>query len=284
MHLLAVCSVVLVFAFPSSVATAGTKVFVAQAVPSTKQSSMDLIDHSPWHQLLQKYVNAAGQVNYGAWKSSRADQKTLDRYLGHLARASTSRHSHRNAQLAFWINAYNSVTIKGILREYPTTSIRNHTPKLFGYHIWNDLLLPVGDGVPVSLSEIEHKILREMNEPLIHFAIVCASRSCPRLLDEAYTARKINDQMAENAKHFFRDNHNFRFDQRRGLFHLSSIIKWFREDFGRNQAEVLEILAPYLPNPAAYQAALKNTVSVSYLDYDWSLNDQNTFRVRDSRY
>jgi len=151
---------------------------------------MDQIDHRSWDALLKRYVNQRGNVDYQAWKQSAADQRALDAYLAHLSSANPNAQALGAAKLAFWINAYNAVTIKGILREYPTSSIRNHTAKLFGYNIWDDLLLTVG-GKPYSLNHMEHEVLRKMGEPRIHFAIVCASISCPRLLNEAYTASRL---------------------------------------------------------------------------------------------
>ncbi len=154
---------------------------------SSKQVSMENIDHSSYNSLLQKYVDNNGYVNYKAWKSSSKDRRTLNNYLAHLSQANRSIRASKNARLAFWINAYNAVTLEGIMQVYPTTSIRNHTAKLVGYNIWEDLYLIVGKN-KFSLEQIEHKILRKMKEPRIHFAIVCASVGCPRLMNKAYTA------------------------------------------------------------------------------------------------
>ena len=196
----------------ASVAHAGQKVTVGRAVPANQQVSMDRIDHSTWNQLLQKYVNEQGEVNYKAWHASAADRQALDSYLNTLSTASTTTPAARESQFAFWINAYNAVTIKGILREYPTTSIRNHTAKLLGYNIWKDLLLTVGD-TQISLNDMEHEVLRKMGDPRIHFAIVCASHSCPRLLNQAYTAQDLENQLLmQTHKQFFANPENFQYD------------------------------------------------------------------------
>ncbi|QDT00750.1 DUF547 domain-containing protein [Adhaeretor mobilis] len=258
-------------------ASAGSKVHVGRKFPESQQVSMDQVDHRIWHQLLQKYVDSDGQVNYQAWKGSAQDTQSLDVYLNSLSQASRKARATRESQLAFWINAYNAVTVKGILREYPTDSIRNHTAKVFGYNIWHDLLLTVGDST-ISLDDMEHKVLRTMKEPRIHFAIVCASYSCPRLLNEAYTAENLDAQLAKNTQAFFANPGNFRYDVAKPRFYLSSILSWFGEDFGSNQATQLKTISSYLPTEAAQNAAQKNAVSVSYLDYDWSLNDQKTKR------
>ena len=253
---------------------AGTPVYLGDE--KAKLVPMHKIDHTPWNDLLGKYVDKNGRVDYKSWHSSRTDQTKLDKYLQQLSSASRAadgktKTTHR---LAFWINAYNAVTVKGILREYPTTSIRNHTPKLWGYHIWHDLKLYVGCK-PISLDEIEHQVLRKMDEPRIHFAIVCASIGCPRLLNQAYVADQVDEQLTTNAKDFFSRKRNFRYDPAGKRFYLSAILDWFGEDFGSGQAKVLKRIAVWLPTDAAKGAANRNAVSVSYLDYNWNLNSKS---------
>lgn len=257
---------------------AAPPITVGANVPAAKHVPVERIDHSAWDALLRKYVDANGLVDYAAWKASAQDQAALDAYLAQLSASSISRESDRAAQLSFWINAYNALTIKGILREYPTTSIRNHTAKLFGYNIWKDLKLAVG-GESYSLDAMEHEILRKMGEPRIHFAIVCASIGCPRLLNEAYDAKTLDSQLSANAKAFFADRSKFRYDSATGEFSVSPILKWFAEDFGNDQAAQLRAIAPYLPDAAARTAAANGgNARVVYLDYDWGLNDRSATR------
>ncbi|MEK6239106.1 MAG: DUF547 domain-containing protein, partial [Planctomycetales bacterium] len=178
----------------ASDARAGEEWNVGRNVASARCVSMDQINHGAWDRLLKKHVDSQGYVNYRDWHASAADRQALDSYLKVLSTASASKSATSSAKIAFWINAYNAVTIKGILREYPTTTIRNHTAKLWGYNIWHDLKLWVGGG-RYSLDQMEHKILRKMGEPRIHFAIVCASISCPKLLNEAYEPRRLDSQL-----------------------------------------------------------------------------------------
>jgi len=255
----------------TSVSMAQKKVIVGQAVSEKNQVPMHEIDHSAWTALLQKHVNENGEVNYEAFKAQ--DREALGAYLNLLSTASTRVETTREASLAFWINAYNAVTVEGILREYPTSSIRNHTAKLVGYNIWKDLLLAVGN-TQISLNDMEHEVLRKMGDPRIHFAIVCASHSCPRLLNQAYTAENLEAQLVANTQAFFANRENFQYDPNQRQFKLSSIIDWFKEDFGNDQANQLATIAPYLPDQQAYDAAVANSVRVSYLEYDWSLNEQ----------
>ena len=241
--------------------------------PAAERIAYDNVDHSAWNSLLGRYVDAEGLVNYRAWKASAEDVSALDHYLEQLSRVGPHKPSSREAKLAFWINAYNAVTVRGILRAYPTTSIRNLTSPV-GYNIWEHLLLRVGDET-FSLNTMEHQILRKMGEPRIHFAIVCASISCPRLLNEAYTADHLDEQLTENARHFFAQEQNFRIDKKAHRIFLSSILDWFGSDFGATQAEQLARISPYLPNDEARQLAASKNVTVSYLDYDWNLNEQH---------
>ena len=254
--------------------SAGHKVTLGLRLEPGQLVSIDEVSHEAWSALLQQYVDDQGNVAYARWKGAHEDMRALDRYLNSLSAADPRRRATRASQLAFWINAYNAVTIRGILREYPTSSIRNHTAKAFGYNIWKDLQLYVG-GKPYHLEQMEHELLRKMGEPRIHFAIVCASRSCPRLLNRAYVAENLNDQLTTNAKAFFAHPGNFRHEPQRRRFWLSSILKWFGADFGDSQAARLRAIAPYLPTRQAYDAAVGDAVSVSYLRYDWGLNDQS---------
>ncbi|NOY40263.1 MAG: DUF547 domain-containing protein [Planctomycetes bacterium] len=263
----------LALSMQASIAWAGGAATLGKAVSANQQVSFEQVDHSSWDALLRKYCDSAGFVNYQAWQRSPQDQAMLDQYLAHLSQADPNKSSSRESQFAFWINAYNAVTIKGILREYPTTSIRNHTAKVFGYNIWDDLLLPV-EGRTYSLNQMEHDVLRKMGDPRIHFAIVCASIGCPPLLNSAYTAEKIDSQLTFNSKRFFADRSKFSYDAAKRRIAISPILKWFAEDFGSDQATQMRRVAPLLPDRGAQTLASSGRVSVSYLDYDWGLNDQ----------
>ncbi len=261
---------VLLLAVGTSTTVAGNPVYVGQRVRGT--TAMSAVDHSTWNSLLQKYVDNDGYVNYQSWHSSQSDRQALNQYLSRLSQGNPQL-GDENAKLAFWINAYNAVTVQGILREYPTTSIRNHTAKLVGYNIWKDLQLYVA-GQPYSLEAIEHQILRKTGDGRIHFAIVCASIGCPRLLNQAYTPQDVQQQLEVNAKDFFCRPQNFRFDARTGNFQLSEIMNWYGSDFGNSQSAQLQAIAKWLPDNASRAAAQQGRGRISFLKYDWNLNDQ----------
>lgn len=257
----------------SATAATAADVLVGVETRDADRVSLDGIDHAAWDALLREHVNDRGQVDYRGWKASAQATRQLDQYLATLSTADLDAASSSDARLAFWINAYNAVTVKGILREFPTTSIRNHTAQLWGYNVWKNLKLRVDDQTP-SLDEIEHKILRPLGEPRIHFAIVCASIGCPRLLNEAYVAERLDQQLDTNAHHFFAQRQNFQFDTAKKSIGLSSILKWFGEDFGADQGAVLKRVSPWLPSDDARTLAGQAGVRVRYLDYDWNLNSQ----------
>ncbi len=262
--LLAVASIVSVAAVTQAEENAGRQ------WPAPQWVSINEINHGAFDQLLKKYVDVNGRVNYQAWHQNSADRALLKNYLSDMSRANPDQEATRPARLAYWINAYNAVTIEGILRVYPTTSIRNHTAKLIGYNIWKNLIFTAGDK-RVSLEDIEHKILRKMGEPRIHCAIVCASIGCPRLLNEAYVAQRLEQQLAVNTQDFFARQQNLQVDGRD--LKLSQIISWFGSDFGKTQQQQMQVLSPYFP-PAAQALVASGNYRVSFLEYDWNLNTQ----------
>lgn len=249
-------------------------ILVGRVWPAAERVAISDVSHQSWDELLRRYVDADGFVDYTGWKQSSEDVRRLDEYLATLSRADEARDTTETQRLAFWINAYNAVTVRGILREYPTSSIQNHVARVWGYNIWRDLKLIVGDR-RYSLGEIEHAVLRRMNEPRIHFAIVCASRGCPRLLNEAYSAERLEEQLSRNTLAFFADPTKCSVDVARNELRLSPILNWFATDFGASTPAVLQRIAHWLPEPAQAVAQSKD-VRVTYLDYDWSLNDQAT--------
>jgi hypothetical protein len=252
---------------------AGTKVHVGGPCTAADRPSVAEVDHSAFDALLQKYVDDRSLVAYAKWKDNADDLKALDQYLTRMGCVDLSKNASKEAKLAYWINVYNALTIRGILREYPTTSIRNHTAKLSGYNIWKDLLIWV-DGKNYSLDDIEHQILRKMGEPRIHFAIVCASIGCPPLANRAYTAKDLDSQLAANARRFFAQPANFRADERSRTVYVSELLKWYGTDFASTPAEQMKILRPYFPSPEDL-GWIDAGVTVRHLDYNWGLNDQS---------
>ena len=230
----------------------------------------DQYDHRTWDALLQKYVDQNGNVDYATWQTNEQDRSTLMSYLRGMNTIDTSLNSSQQSQMAFWINAYNALTIEGILQLYPTKSIQDHAPDANGFNIWDDFKLPVG-GTEYSLNDIEHQILRKMGDPRIHFAIVCASKSCPQLSQRAYFPNSLDEQLTYSSTLFFHTPGKFSYDLQRGQLGLSRIIQWFGEDFGRSDQERLQYLSQFMPADAA-RLATTPSATINYLEYDWGLN------------
>lgn len=229
------------------------------------------VDHAMYDALVKRYVDARGLVNYREWK--RTDEGTLDQYLAAVGRVDPTALRGTPEKLAFWINVYNALTIKGILHFYPTKSIKDHVSPI-GFNIWKDFKIPI-HGREYALDTIEHEILRKMGEPRIHFAIVCASIGCPRLLNEAYTGDRLDAQLTANAQDFFANPAKFRIDRDRQAVLLSPILDWFGKDFGGTDRARLDFVKRFLPNAEDRAFLDRGELSIKYLDYDWSLNDQH---------
>ncbi len=213
------------------------------------------IDHSSWDTLLKTHVDTNGNVDYeGFFK----DTITLSNYISELGSNPTSTTANKNEKLAYYINLYNAATVKLILDNYPTKSIKNIVKP------WDKQWIKVGNKT-LSLGDIEHKILRKMEEPRIHFAINCASFSCPMLKNEAFIASKMEAQLEQATKDFIND-------PKRNIIsiskiEISQIFKWFKKDF-TTKGTIVDFIKPYTT------INLSKKTSVKYLDYNWSLNEK----------
>lgn len=193
--------------------------------------------------------------------------KKLDTYLEVLGKANIKNFSLEGL-LAFWINAYNSFTVKLILNHYPLKSIRDIKDP-WKQKIW------LAAGERFSLNDIEHNILRkDLNEPRIHFAIVCASRGCPKLNNKSYKADSIHQELDKITRSFFSASQNFLIKKSGNVttLYLSRIFKWFGNDFGSNEQQRIDFILPYLSESDAVKINNAQKIKVKYLNYDWSLN------------
>ncbi len=219
-------------------------------------------DHSAFTAVLASHVRD-GKVDYA---SIKRDGRFAP-YLALLASTKVSTLSSAE-QKAFWINAYNAFTIKVVCDNFPLRSIRD----LAQGKIWDRPLVKI-DGQTYSLNEIENDILRPMGDHRIHFALVCAARSCPPLRSEAYVAARLDEQLTEQGKRFLRSADLNVFDATTRTARLSHVFEWYLADFGRTHADLLRTIAPYASEDV--RSALTAEASrwtVQWLDYDWSLN------------
>jgi len=248
-------------------------------------------DFSLYDGLLRSHVRD-GRVDYAALKA-RPDSLTA--FLEQIGQVDPGEAGGwpENERKAFWINAYNAITIEGIIRNYPIrpggvlARLRfpdNSIRQIGGF--WDTKFVPVMGG-EITLDEIEHEILRaQFGDPRIHFVIVCASLGCPKLRGEAFTGENLDLQLDDAARALINDTTKVRLDQKENRLYLSSIFDWYKDDFvasaqadgelreyGRGVRGVVDFVTRFLPQE---QSAFIRTrhPKIEYLGYDWSLNDR----------
>jgi hypothetical protein len=245
------------------------------------RASAEAFDHgyAAWDALLKKHVRwlpdqKQSRVAYAGMANDRAALKAVLADLSGVSPAAFASFT-RPQQMAFLINAYNAFTIELVLTEYPKLkSIKDVT--LFGSPWKKPFFSLLGE--QRHLDWIEHEQLRpKYNEPRVHTAIVCASIGCPALRPDAFTSDKLEAQLEDGMRRFLGDATRNRASA--GKLEVSSIFKWFREDFEKGHqgyAKVEDVFARYaaqLSDDPAEQARLRSgTLAPSFLDYDWSLN------------
>jgi uncharacterized protein YcfL len=215
-----------------------------------------VFNHQSFDVLLKKHVSEKGEVNY---KEFKKDKALLRDYIALLGSKMPSEDWANEDTLAYWMNAYNAMTIDLILQNYPLKSIKDiNNP-------WDQRLWKLGDRW-YNLDEIEHQILRKMNDPRIHFGINCASFSCPPLLNEAFTSENVTSQLNALARSFVNDSQ--RNSIRANTIEISKLFSWFAKDFKKN-GTLIDFLNLYSEIP------IDGNARILYKDYNWDLNEQN---------
>ena len=231
------------------------------------QADSSMFRHSLFTKVLKSHVED-GLVDYEAIKADAV----FDQYLRVLATTDPAALDTKKEQLAFWINAYNAYTIKLIIDRMPLESIRDISlglPILFGP--WSIDIADIG-GTSYTLNEIEHDIIRDQfGDPRIHFALVCAALSCPKLREEAYEGLALNSQLDEDARRFLNDTSRNQFDLEGRTMYLSKIFDWYESDFEESAGSVSAFIAHYVSQGARSLTENENA-DIEYLPYDWGLN------------
>jgi hypothetical protein len=224
------------------------------------------ISHAAFDSLLRKHVDEAGMVNYEGFIQ---DSVSFKEYLQLLSdHHPNDENWPREERIAYWINAYNAFTIKLIMDHYPVESIKdikNGIP--FVNTVWDIKFINI-EGAEYDLNNLEHGILRpKYNEPRIHFAVNCASISCPKLQRFAYTGEKLDEQLDQAARDFLTDPDKNKISADR--VQLSKILNWYWGDFKDQYDSRIELVNKYVN-----EIQVKPEAEVDFLDYDWGLNDQ----------
>lgn len=238
-------------------------------------------DYGAWNQVLRRHVDGSGRVDYDAV----AGDPNLGVFLDAVSAVSPEHVAafSRDQKVAFYINAYNALTLRTIVDAMPVTSIRDIRPDPWEASKWT-----VG-GRRMSLNEIEHKKLRrDLDEPRVHFVLVCAAISCPVLPDRAIVAEGLSGQLERATRSFFVDPSRNRVDRTAGKVYLSRILEWYGNDFvgapdtpeladaaGLSPVEVAVVryMAKYLDEDDR-RFVQEQRFGVVYNEYDWSLNAQ----------
>jgi hypothetical protein len=232
--------------------------------------------HRAWDALLKKHVvlvagGKASQVRYAEFARDRAALKSYLDGLSGVAAADFNAWT-KPQRMAFLINAYNAFTVELILAHYPVKSIKDIGSDLFSNR-WKKKFFRLF-GQDSYLDQIEHEMLRKpgaYDEPRVHFAVNCASIGCPMLREEAYVADRLEAQIEEQARRFLGDRSRNRLNA--GRLEVSKIFDWFKEDFGVRERFFARYAAQLADGAEAQKLVAEGRAPLSFLDYDWTLND-----------
>ena len=229
------------------------------------------IDHTAFDTLLARRTvlgaDAVVRVDYAGWKSSGPDRAALAAYIAAISHADPANLT-RPEQFAFWANLYNALTISIVLSAWPVKSIRAIRPSLFSLGPWSGKVVRIA-GVELSLDDIESGILRPgWKDSRVHYAINCASFSCPNLPRRAWRGATLDTRLDAAASAYVNHPRGARFDG--DALTVSSIYRWYRRDFGGTDTAVIAHLAKYAR--PALRAHLIRTKAIAHDAYDWSVN------------
>lgn len=210
-------------------------------------------EYSTYNSFLQKYVSNSGKVNYKKIKSNKGE---LDAIVKSFQNNSPQKSWSKNAQLAYWLNAYNLFTIKLIVDNYPLKKITD----LDNGKTWDVKRIDIA-GKKYSLNEIENEIIRPtFKDARIHFALNCAAKSCPPLWNRAFTTATVQSNLESRTKAFIISKNN---ELAQNIVKVSKIFDWYKVDFG----DLIAFLNKYST------VSTSKNVKIEYLEYDWSLNE-----------
>jgi uncharacterized protein DUF547 len=227
---------------------------VVYATASQAQNWME-----PYNRLLSKYVTSGG-VKYAEWKNNAADMQALQAVVDGIAKESISGLDKRQ-QLAFYINAYNAWILHEALEKYPTKSVKD---ALFTFFTGKRITVA---GQQTSFNALEKETIRsKFNDPRVHFALNCASRSCPPLSRQAFTGGNLDSQFETLAKVYVNSDKGVRFNAANKAAELSKIFDWYKDDF-KGEGGPVAFINKRRSSP------LPPDAKISYQDYDWGLNE-----------
>lgn len=237
-------------------------------------------DHAPLDAILKARVNAIGEVDYASLKADRAG---LDGYVRRLAESSPENRkdlfASREHELAYWMNAYNALMLKVVIDAYPIASVRKLGGPL-GYGVFLRKEHTLG-GRQMSLRSLENDVVRKRyGDPRIHFAIVCASMSCPFLAREAFTAARLDAQLDRLTRESLAQRRMVVIDAAKKQLTLSKLFDWYESDFG----DVAGFIKKYSSEENRRKIESIAAPRIRHHDYDWAINDPGSRAKAASEY
>ncbi|NIM06074.1 MAG: DUF547 domain-containing protein [Armatimonadetes bacterium] len=227
-----------------------------------KGSASTTLSHRAFDEILRRQVDSQGLVDYVSLQKD--DRVLLDAYLNSIAATDPASLATREDRLAYWLNAYNAFVIAGVLDRYPMESVQ----KVEGFFKEKRYL---AGGKTYSLDEIENEIIRPtFEEPRIHFILVCAAKSCPRLGNRAMDPSSLEKTLEESARGFINSANGVRVNEIDKKLEVSALFKWYRKDFEQEAGSVIDYLLRYLNEPPPDIGDYE----ITFLSYDWALNEQ----------
>ena len=230
-------------------------------------------DHSKFDLVLKQYVDEDGLVDYNGF----AKDRQFSEYMKSLESARVEKLS-RDGQLAFWINAYNAVTIDKVIKKKPKKSVRETLiPGLWTSTTFFTTQEHTVANQRLSPDDIQKEILfKKFQDPRIHFAIICASSGCPPLPRIAYTEANVQTRLEEETRKYMNSPRGTRIDRAENTLYVSKLFDWYDADFIQKSGSILEFMRPYLNEETL--SFIERKPKTSYLEYDWALNAQTPLK------
>ena len=214
-------------------------------------------NYNEYNTFLTGHVASSGKVNYSKIKQNLSQ---LENILSFIEINQPEENWTRNQKLSYWINSYNAYTLYFVAKEFPVNSILDINAKP-----WDVKFIPSQNGL-ISLNDIEHKQIRaKFNEPRIHFALNCASQSCPQLLNRAFKPTLLNNQLEKQTLNFLNDSSKNNLSNASNI-EISSLFDWYKDDFSKNGQNVIHFIQKY-------NSQTSSDAKISFMEYSWDLND-----------
>jgi len=238
-------------------------VMILTGVQNVHSQGQEKLDYSLYEKVLKDFVDENGLVDY---KRLEKRSEELDKVIKQIEDADINKYSDLEKK-AFWINAYNAITLKVVSKGYKVGSIRLID---FGF-VWKKGRKVAGE--KHSLGDIEHKIVRPLGDPRIHFALNCASIGCPQLPQKPFYPETLDDQLEMETIRFVNNKGKVRLDREKDVLYYSALFDWYEDDFLEGRASILDYIKEYI-NESDREYLEQNEVKMKLLKYDWGLNIQ----------